>query len=231
MFTGIIQSLGQIRSASATPFGRRLVVEAQGLRQAAGARGILAGDSVCNSGVCLTAVGNQTADGGLTFDVIFETLQKTSLGAWGPGIRVNLELAVTPMQPLGGHFTQGHVDGLGKVEGVETGGGVWRIRIAPGAEAMMHMIPRGSVTVDGVSLTLARVHDDAFEVALIPETLERTTLGALKAGDAVNIECDVIAKTLAHQLLRMKGGSALADHKGKSPAVTAELLRDAGFFR
>ena len=230
MFTGIIQSLGQIRSISATPFGRRLVVEAQDLRFHAGMRGILAGDSVCNSGVCLTAVEAQAIDGALTFDVIFETLQKTSLGAWQAGDRVNLELAVTPQQPLGGHFTQGHVDGLGKVEKIESDGGAYRIQIAPGEAQMLHMIPRGSVTVDGVSLTLARVHEDSFEVALIPETLERTTLGRLTVGDQVNIECDVIAKTLAHQLARMKGGSGLPDQKRKSSAVTIELLRDAGFF-
>lgn len=226
MFTGIIQSLGTLRSASATPFGRRLVVEAQNLRPHAGERGIQAGDSVCNSGVCLTAVGPQAADGALAFDVIFETLQKTSLGGWMVGDRINLELAVTPHQPLGGHFTQGHVDGLGTVEKVETDAGVYRIQIAPGEEAMAHMIPRGSVTVDGVSLTLARVHDASFEVALIPETLERTTLGRLKAGDKVNIECDVLAKTLAHQLARMLGKT-----KDKAPkkTVTVDLLKEAGF--
>lgn len=226
MFTGIIQALGRVRSSSATPFGRRLVVEAESLRPHAGARGIHPGDSVCNAGVCLTAVGPQAADGALTFDVVFETLQKTSLGAWQAGDRINLELAVTPQQPLGGHFTQGHVDCVGKVESVAQDDGVYRIQIAPGEDAMAHMIPRGSVTVDGVSLTLARVHDSSFEVALIPETLERTTLKRLKTGDAVNIECDILAKTLAHQLARMLG-----KRKDKTPkkTVTVDLLKEAGF--
>ncbi len=226
MFTGIIQSLGSLRSTSATPFGKRLIVDAADLRPHGGARGIQAGDSVCNAGVCLTAVEGQSADGALTFDVIFETLQKTNLGAWQAGHRINLELAVTPHQPLGGHFTQGHVDGVGKIKSVAQDDGVYRIEIAPGEDAMAHMIPRGSVTVDGVSLTLARVHDDSFEVALIPETLERTTLGALKAGDQVNIECDVLAKTLAHQLARMLGKGK--DKAGKK-TVTVELLKEAGF--
>lgn len=226
MFTGIIQALGSLRSATATPFGRRFVVAAQDLRPFAGARGIQAGDSVCNSGVCLTAVESQAADGSLTFDVIFESLQKTTLGAWQAGGKINLELAVTPQQPLGGHFTQGHVDAVGRVQSIVSEDGAHRIEVAAGEAQMMHMIPRGSVTLDGVSLTLARVHETSFEVALIPETLQRTTLGSLKIGDALNIECDVLAKTLGHQLSRMLGKTR-ADKK--NPRITADLLREAGF--
>jgi riboflavin synthase len=221
MFTGIVQTTAAILATDATPTGRRLTVERAGLRG-----DITHGDSVCVSGVCLTAV--EIADDRLAFDVIHETLMKTSIGRRSVGDRVNLETAVTPSQPLGGHFMQGHVDGLADVSTIHTDDGGYRLELTPqpGYEGLMDaVIPRGSIAIDGVSLTLARVHSASFEVALIPETLERTTLGRLAVGDAVNIEADILAKTVVHQLTRMRGSGS----KEQPPAFTMDLLREAGF--
>lgn len=221
MFTGIVQTTAAILASDTTAVGRRLTVGRAGLRGE-----ITHGDSICVSGVCLTAI--DITSERLAFDVIHETLLKTSIGQRGVGDRVNLEPAVTPSQPLGGHFMQGHVDGLAQVAAIHTDGGAWRVALRPqaGYEAVMDsIIPRGSVAIDGVSLTLARVHDDSFEVALIPETLERTTLGKLAVGDAVNIEADILAKAVVHQLKRMQG----ARGNPEKPVFTMDLLRRAGF--
>jgi len=220
MFTGIVQTTAKILSSTPTPTGRRLGVERGALRGE-----VRHGDSICVSGVCLTVV--DIAADRLGFDVIHETLMKTKIGELSVGDKVNLEPAVTPSQPMGGHFMQGHVDGLAVVHAIHNEGGEWRVSLKPSAiatELMNYMIPRGSVAIDGVSLTLARVGDDFFDVALIPATLELTTLGGLCVGDKVNIEGDILAKTLVHQLHRMHG-------KSGRPAihVTMELLREAGF--
>ncbi|MGB0767453.1 MAG: riboflavin synthase [Phycisphaeraceae bacterium] len=218
MFTGIVQSKAKIIDATTTATGKRLTVE-RGLTCA-----VHHGDSICVSGVCLTAVA--ITDESLSFDVIHETLLKTSIGQLSAGDAVNLEPAVTPIQPMGGHFMQGHVDGLAVVDAIHTDGGEWRITLKPDsgpADLMDYIVPRGSVAIDGVSLTLARVSDDSFDVALIPATLEMTTLGARQPGDRVNIEADILAKTIVHQMQRMRGKPR------ETQAVTTDLLRDAGF--
>ncbi|MFI4862218.1 MAG: riboflavin synthase [Phycisphaerales bacterium JB063] len=221
MFTGIVQTTAAILASDPTPAGRRLTVERNTLRGE-----VTQGDSVCVSGVCLTAV--DIHDDRLGFDVIPETLLKTSLGQRAVGDRVNLEPAVTPSQPLGGHFMQGHVDGLAEVTAIHTDDGGYRIAFtpqAPYAELMDFIIPRGSVAIDGVSLTLARVDAAGFEVALIPETLSQTTLGTLVVGDAVNIEADILAKTVVHQMQRMQHGTGKPTGEG----VTMAMLAQAGF--
>ena len=173
MFTGIVREVGRVVSFD----GRRLVVE--GATQAA------EGDSVAVDGVCLTAV-----DGArLVFDVVEETLSRTTLGALRAGDRVNLEPALRAGEPLGGHLVQGHVDGLGRVRAV--GDPVW---IDAPADLLRYCVEKGSITVDGVSLTVAALDAGGFAVALVPHTLEATTLGALAPGDAVNLEVDVLAK-------------------------------------
>lgn len=220
MFTGIVQTTAKILESTPTEAGKRLTVERAGLRGE-----VTHGDSICVSGVCLTAI--EIAEDQLGFDVIHETLSKTSMGTLGPGDAVNLEPAVTPNQPLGGHFMQGHVDGLAVINAIHTDEGEWRITLKPaqGAASLMdYIIPRGSVAIQGVSLTLAHVAEDSFDVALIPATLELTTLGGLKVGDAVNIEADILAKTIVHQMQRMQRGGTEAKQ-----AITADLLRDAGF--
>lgn len=222
MFTGIVQTLGKIIALTPTDVGQRLTVTRAGLRGE-----VAHGDSICVSGVCLTAV--DITPEHLGFDVIHETLAKTKLGSLLVGDAVNLEPAVTPSQPLGGHFMQGHVDGLAVVDAIHTDGGAWRISFRPDetyADLMRWIIPRGSIAIDGVSLTLARVEAGIFDVALIPATLEMTTLGQLKAGDRVNIEADILAKTVVHQLERMHGQGGQGD--GQS-GVTLGLLRQAGF--
>jgi len=173
VFTGIVREVGRVESFD----GHRLVIDAE--------TPAAEGDSVAVDGVCLTAV-----DGArLAFDVVEETLSRTTLGALEAGDRVNLEPALRAGDPLGGHLVQGHVDGLGRVR--ETGELVWFD--AP-AELLRYCVEKGSITVDGVSLTVAAVDDEGFAVALVPHTLEVTTLGALEPGEAVNLEVDVLAK-------------------------------------
>ncbi len=218
MFTGIVQARGRIQGIERNAFGARLTVDGQGWPDSAVYRPA-PGDSICVSGVCLTVVGT---DGGLAFDVIAETLAKTNLGELKEGDAVNLEPPVTANQPLGGHFMQGHVDGVGVVTEVTAGEDEHRVTVKPPFELMHYIIPKGSVAIDGISLTLAAVHEDTFEVALIPTTLELTTLGETGAGRRVNLEADIISKTVVHQLERLRGDSS-------KPGLTMQLLRDAGF--
>ncbi|MCE9589104.1 MAG: riboflavin synthase [Planctomycetes bacterium] len=196
MFTGIVQATGKIASLDKTPAGVRLVVDRSAWRPRSEPA---IGDSICVSGVCLTLV--KHGPGTLQFDVIAETLAKTSLGRRSAGDAVNLEPSLTADTPIGGHFMQGHVDATGVVTCIQTGSD-YRITIRPPADLMDYIVPKGSIAIDGVSLTLAAVHDDTFEVALIPTTLDMTTLGALKTGDEVNLETDIISKTVVNYLRR-----------------------------
>ena len=195
--------------------------------------GVVSGDSICISGVCLTVVevpgGGEGGEGGvLEFDVVGETLSRTTLGSLAAGDAVNVEPAVTPMQPLGGHVVQGHVDGVGRVERVVEEGDDWRLRIAASGDLIDLLPGKASVAVEGVSLTVAASGEEWFEVALIPTTLSRTTLGASRVGDAVNLEADVLAKHVAHLLRRWQGQGGGRGEREQS-GVTRELLRAAGF--
>lgn len=221
MFTGIVQARGTVQAIEPHAFGARLVIDRSAWRPDPAVEPAH-GDSVCVSGVCLTvtATDGQT----LSFDVIAETLAKTSLGDRKPGDAVNLEPAVTASQPLGGHFMQGHVDGVGTISHLHAGDEEWRVTITPPAELLDYIVPKGSIAVDGVSLTVAAVGETSFEVALIPTTLELTTLKDRQVGDRVNLETDILSKTVVHQLRRREqGGGAQA-----APA-TWQTLRDAGF--
>jgi len=173
VFTGIVREVGRVESFD----GHRLVVAGE-LRAAEG-------DSVAVDGVCLTAVDGMR----LVFDVVDETLSRTTLGTLKAGDRVNLEPALRAGDPLGGHIVQGHVDGIGRVR--EVGDLVW---VDAPADLLRYCVEKGSITVDGVSLTVAAVDEQGFGVALVPHTLEVTTLGGLTPGDAVNLEVDVLAK-------------------------------------
>lgn len=187
MFTGIVEELGTVQ-----------VIEDQGDAVRLSVYGPLVttdadlGDSIAVNGCCLTVVSN--LDGVFTADVMHETLAKTSLGAFEPGTRVNLERAVTPATRLGGHIVQGHVDGTGTVVSREPSEHWELVRISVPAELERYLVAKGSVTVDGISLTVVDVADGTFTVSLIPETLARTTLGFKQPGDVVNLEADVIAK-------------------------------------
>jgi riboflavin synthase len=165
------------------------------------------GDSISVNGCCLTVVtASILPEGGfgLDFDVVPQTLDLTTLGSLSAGQAVNLETAVTAQTLMGGHLVQGHVDGVAEVQSVEDRGGEVRVRIKPSVNFMELIVPQGSVTLAGVSLTVAEIIDGAFEVALIPTTLQQTTLGELKAGDSINLETDHLLKAV-RQLLDARG--------------------------
>jgi riboflavin synthase len=186
VFTGLIADLGTVVAVDATDDGVRLRV------QSALAGELRDGDSVAVNGVCLTAVG---ADGdGFGADVMRETLRRSSLGEVGAGTRVNLELPLRADERLGGHVVQGHVDGLGAVREVREDGFARIVSIAAEPDLLRYVVEKGSIAVDGVSLTVAAVDGDWFSVSLIPETLERTTLGTAAKGTPVNLEVDILAK-------------------------------------
>ena len=187
MFTGIVEELGTVEAIEDQGDAVRLSVRGPLLTTDAGL-----GDSIAVNGCCLTVVSN--ADGVFTADVMHETLAKTSLGAFEPGTRVNLERAVTPATRLGGHIVQGHVDGTGAVIAREPSEHWEIVTISLPAELGRYLVAKGSITVDGISLTVVDVTEDTFTVSLIPETLARTTLGFKQPGDVVNLEADVIAK-------------------------------------
>ena len=182
MFTGLVQSTGTVTSIA----GGRLALQTKGQL------GLSEGDSVAVNGVCLTAT--DIGEHGFAADVMAETLRRTALGALSPGAAVNLELPLRAGDHLGGHIVQGHVDGTGAVESVTEEGFARLVRIAAAEEVLRYVVEKGSVAVDGVSLTVAEVDDGGFTVSLIPETLERTTFGSLEPGRRVNLEVDVIAK-------------------------------------
>lgn len=186
MFTGLIQDIGEIQAVEAGAEGTRL--------QIATSLGpeIVPGDSVAVSGVCLTATAAETDS--FETEAMNQTLTVTSLAELDIGSRVNLELAMKASDRLGGHIVQGHVDGAGEVSSIDQDGFAKRLRVALPAELMRYAINKGSIALDGVSLTISELGEDWIEVSLIPETLGRTNLGEAKVGCKINVECDVIAK-------------------------------------
>ncbi len=196
MFTGIVRELGRVVSTDGGPDGVRLELEAP---QAAAAAGL--GDSVAVNGCCLTVVARDGAR--LAFDAVPETLRRTTLGTLRAGDAVNVEPALRAGDALGGHFVQGHVDGVGRVQSVEAEGAGLRVFVEAPPEILRYCVEKGSITVEGVSLTVAELAGDAFAVALIPHTLAGTTLSELAPGRELNLEVDVLAK-YAERLL---GGS------------------------
>jgi riboflavin synthase len=194
MFTGLVETRAVVRQVEAGDDGARLTVDtplAAQLRQ---------GDSVAVNGVCLTAA--KAGRGSFSADVMAETLRRSSLGPLASGDEVNVELPVRASDRLGGHFVQGHVDGTGTVESVEPEGFARVVRIACDPRLLAYVVEKGSIAVDGVSLTVAEVDDEGFSVSLIPETLERTTLGSAAPGRVVNLEVDVLAKYVEKLLTR-----------------------------
>lgn len=228
MFAGIVIGMGRIVALRARPDGVRLVIDPGTLKLTAEP-----GDSVCVSGCCLTQAPHaDDAPGLLCFDVIQETLDKTKLGSLSVGEHVNLETSLTPSTPIGGHFVQGHVDGVGRICRVRSDGEETRVAITVPADLMPFMIPKGSVSLDGVSLTLAAL-DTArceIEVALIPTTLERTTLGAAVVDQPINLEADMLAKSIVHWLRNYAAGRCEGS-SGADDAGLASLLQQSGFGR
>jgi riboflavin synthase len=186
MFTGLIEDLGKVESLDRNGDGARLRISTQLAAEVA------EGDSVAVNGCCLTATA--VAADSFETEAMNQTLQVTALGTVEQGDRVNLELAMRAGDRLGGHIVQGHVDGVGTVAAVEDDGFARRIRIEMPPDLLRYVVDKGSITLSGVSLTVADLGDSWAEVSLIPETLERTNLADLAPGSRLNVECDVVAK-------------------------------------
>lgn len=212
MFTGLVADMGVVERIAPRQGGARLTLRPRTLA----ADALAPGESVACSGVCLTVV--ERGGGLVSFDAVPETLARTTIGTWRPGSAVNLERALALTDRLGGHLVQGHVDAVGEVLARTPEGQGVRLSLSLPASIAPLVAEKGSVAVDGVSLTVAAVTRDAFEVALIPETLARTTLGAAGPGTKVNLEADVVARHVAR--LREFGGG---------PGVSSEDLARWGY--
>jgi riboflavin synthase len=208
MFTGLVEALGTVRRFEIAGAGRNLVIAEPGISPETAI-----GDSVAINGACLTVIAHDKET--CSFQAGPETLQRTNLGELAPGDRVNLERALSLGDKLGGHLVQGHIDGVGRITERRQDGEWEMVWFRCPAELATQMVSKGSVAVDGVSLTLVDVTSDSFSVALIPHTLERTTLGFKKTGALVNLETDLLAKYV-WKCLRGSG-------------LTLETLRQAGF--
>jgi riboflavin synthase len=228
MFTGLVEHVGTIESIELCDAGSRLdssvartdLIGAR-VRVQAGPllKGLEKSASIAVNGCCLTAVDIQ----GKSFaaDLSGETLRRTSLGEMKRGTRVNLERPLTAMKELGGHFVQGHVDGVGRVARLDAEGASWWFGVQVPADLARYIAIKGSIALDGVSLTVAGFHDDIVETAIIPFTHEHTNLSSLKVGDPVNIECDILAKYVERQVRW---------HSESTPSrLTVARLREEGF--
>jgi riboflavin synthase len=202
MFTGIVKELGRVETVDASEDGARLRIGAELASE------LSEGDSVAVNGACLTAT--SVGDGAFEADVMHQTLSLTTLGELESSSPVNLELPLRATDRLGGHVVQGHIDGTATVTDVSADGFAKRVRIELPEDLLPYVVERGSIAIEGVSLTIADLADAGLEVSLIPETLERTTLGRLEPGDRVNVECDVLARYVRRQLSGETGLSSLA---------------------
>ncbi|HEX8143291.1 MAG TPA: riboflavin synthase [Pyrinomonadaceae bacterium] len=218
MFTGIIEELGRVRSLEKRGEGARLLIEARTVTEDA-----REGDSIAVNGVCLTAI--EVREDSFAADGSRETLQRSTLGRLRSGAVVNLERAVTPSTRLGGHIVQGHVDGRGRYLSAEEHGGSWTLRIAYPVELARYLVFKGSVSVEGISLTVAALTDEYFEIAIIPKTWAVTNLSHLRPGDEVNLEADIIAKYVERILTIGKH----EQETGTSSGLTMEKLADLGY--
>jgi len=213
MFTGIIEKLARVASLRRGAQGAKLAVDLEEL-----AEGVPLGDSIAISGACLTVAAlSGTA---VTFDVVEETLRRTTLGELRPGDRVNVERSLRIGDRIAGHFVQGHVDEVGTITRKQVGREGGSVTVAAGSDIMGLVVEKGSIAIDGISLTVASVTENDFTVALIPTTLGVTTLGFKDAGARVNLETDILAKLVA-RLLQQRGERAAG--------VTEEMLREQGF--
>jgi riboflavin synthase len=204
MFTGLVSDMGVVERIAPRQGGARLTLRPRAMP----VDSLALGESVACSGACLTVV--ERGGGLVSFDAVPETLARTTIGGWRPGTPVNLERALALSDRLGGHLVQGHVDAVGEVLARTPEGQGARLRVSLPASVAALVAEKGSIAVDGVSLTVAAAARDAFEVALIPETLARTTLGAAAPGTKVNLEADVIARHVA-RLHELGGGAVLAE--------------------
>jgi riboflavin synthase len=212
MFTGIIEELGKIQSLEKRGDGAKIRISAKVVTKETNE-----GDSIAVNGVCLTAL--EITENSFAADVSQETLNRSTLESLQVGSVVNLERAVTPSTRLGGHIVQGHVDARGKFLGATQNGDFWTVRVSYPKEIGQYLVYKGSISVEGISLTIANLTDEHFEIAVIPKTWQLTNLHALKNGDAVNLEADVIAKYVERILLYGK----------KQEGLTMEKLIEFGY--
>ncbi len=213
MFTGLVKTVCTVKSAYTTGGGMRLAVDLGKL-----ADQCKLGDSIAINGVCLTIT--QLRGSLAEFEVSSETLTKSVLGGLKPSSLVNAELAMKADDRFGGHFVLGHTDGVATIKAISRQGQFADIKFAAGSELLAQMVVKGSVAVDGISLTIANMDEDSFSVAVIPETLKATTLGAAKPGDKVNIETDIIIKTIKKHLEKVLP---------QKQSLTTERLKEMGF--
>jgi riboflavin synthase len=220
MFTGIIETVGKIASTSPKAGGMTLTVQLGGICSTAapGCGAVKPGDSIAVNGVCLTAV--ELSGSSARFDVSAETLNRTTLKNGRAGQSVNLERAMSAAARFGGHVVQGHIDGVGKITAIRKQGDFAVFAIEPPAQLLDEIVVKGSVALDGISLTVASVVGKTFTVALIPETLSRTTWKQSRVGDAVNIETDVLLKAVRKQLEKIQPDKT---------NLTEEKLKEMGF--
>ncbi len=219
MFTGIIQAVGRLRGRTRGAHGAKVTVECP-------FAALALGESVAVDGVCLTVT--STGDGTFTADASAETLARTTLGSLAVNARVNLERALALGDRLGGHIVAGHVDGVGRVATREDVGAAERVTVEAPPEVLRYTAEKGSVAIDGVSLTVNAVGPTTFEVMLVPFTREATALGDRRPGAAVNLEADVLARYVA-RALEGRDGVVAATDKGAGAGVTLELLERYGF--
>lgn len=213
MFTGLIEAVCPVKSVQRSDGAMHLTVDLGKLEDEC-----KVGDSIAINGVCLTVAKLEAKLA--TFEVSGETLTRSTVGRLQPACGVNVELAIKAGGRFGGHIVQGHIDGVGSVKAVERQGEFVNMKFTAGAELLDNMVVKGSVAVDGISLTIASIAESSFDVAIIPQTLKRTTLGKAKVGDRVNIETDIIAKIIKKQLDKM------LPTEGR---LTAEKLKELGF--
>lgn len=216
MFTGIIEELGAIAGIDKHAKGARIRITAKTVTDET-----LEGDSISVNGVCLTAL--DITKNSFVADVSQESLNRSTIGSLKLGSKINLERAVTPSTRLGGHIVQGHVDGTGKFVQALQEGDFWTVKVSYPREIGQYLVYKGSVSVEGISLTISKLTDEYFEIAVIPKTWELTNLSSLKKGDSVNLEVDVIAKYV-ERILQYGNAS-----KNKSDGITMEKLQELGF--
>ena len=220
MFTGLVETVGRVRSIKRGAASSVLSIEAPAIMQ-----GVRIGDSIATNGVCLTAT--RVDDAGFCADVMHETLQRSSLGALSAGSTVNLERAMPANGRFGGHIVAGHVDGVGTVQRIEKDDNAIWYTIAAGPEVLKYVVEKGSITIDGISLTVARVDSQSFAISAIPHTVSVTVLADRKPGDIVNLETDIIGKYV-EKLLHFPQEEAAPAPK-QSSGITKEFLTRYGY--
>lgn len=222
MFTGIIQTIGKVTASENVAGDIRLAVEANGLRDEI----IEQGDSIACNGVCLTVIEQQYSgkDLILKFDVSQESIAHSLIGEWQANTPINMELAMLPTTRFGGHIVSGHVDGVGEISKMESDARSWRIWFKAPPKLLKYIAAKGSITIDGISLTVNGVEKDVFHVNIVPHTMDVTTMGQRKSGDCVHLEIDVVARYL-ERLLEDRSASV------SSSNITEMMMKEHGFMK